>query len=236
MSVTTAQDLIKGALKLLQVYSSDTTITSDEANDGLDSLNLVLESLSLDSFIIPYESKETFTLTPNKAVHTFGVGGDFNSERPLKVDQVTVNVSGTDWPVRIMAYDDWAAIKLKTLNTNYTQYAYFEATYPLVNVHLWPISPSANTITIYSRKQLTQFSTLFSAIVLPPGYKQMLKTMLAVALAPEYQTTAGEDVIRMATAAKAAVKRVNYRPITTTADQAILGPNAGTRFNIYSGR
>jgi len=236
MSVTTAQDLIKGALKLLQVYSSDTVITADEANDGLDTLNLILETLSLESFIIPYEVKETFTLTPNQAIHTWGTGGNFNSERPLRVDQCTVNVSGTDWPVRIMAYDDWAAIKLKTLNTNYTQYAYIEEQFPLANVYLWPVSPSANTVTFYSRKQLAQFATLYTSISLPPGYKQMLKTMLAVALAPEYQTTAGEDVIRMATAAKAAVKRVNYRPITTTADQAILGPNAGTRFNIYSGR
>jgi len=235
MSVTTAYDLVKGALKLLQVYAPDITMSPEEANDGLDSLNLLVESLSLESYAINYETKETFTLTPNQVVHTWGAGGDFNSSRPLRVDMCTINVSGTDWNVKLMAYDDWASIRLKTLNTNYTQYGYIEENFPLANVHLWPIAPAANQITFYSRKLLQSFPDLTTQINLPPGYKQLLRYMLAIAIAPEYQTVAGEDIMRVASATKANIKRVNYRPITATADIAMLGPSAGTRFNIYRG-
>jgi len=54
MAVATAFDLIKGALKLLQVYSPDVTLSAEESSDGLDSLNLMLEQLSLEQFVIPF--------------------------------------------------------------------------------------------------------------------------------------------------------------------------------------
>jgi hypothetical protein len=52
MATTTALDLVNDALSVLQVLSPDIVLTSAEANDGLDSLNLLMESLSLDSSCI----------------------------------------------------------------------------------------------------------------------------------------------------------------------------------------
>jgi hypothetical protein len=232
---TTVYDIVMGALRLLQVASPDVTIGDDEANDALSALNQMVDSFSNESLILHHITQETFALTPNLPVHRIGFGGDFNTERPLSIEAATISVSGTDWPIRLFQFDDWSAIRLKTLNSNYTQYLYYEEEYPLGKVHLYPIAPTANLITLYSKKPLTGFSSLQSQIILPPGYERMLKYNLACEIAAEYQTKSGDDVSKIAMQAKAAIKRTNKRPLTAQVDPALLGPQGGNRFNIYKG-
>ena len=104
------------------------------------------------------------------------------------------------------------------------------------NVYLYPIAPTANLITLYLKKPLSQFSNLQSQVILPPGFERLLKFNLAVELASEYQTKAGEDVSKIAMQAKAAIKRTNKRVLTVQVDPALLGPQGSGRFNIYLGR
>jgi hypothetical protein len=232
---TTVYDIVMGALRLLQVASPDVTIGDDEANDALSALNQMVDSFSNESLILHYITQETFTLTPNLAIHRIGIGGDFNTARPLSIEAATINVSGTDWPVKLFQYDDWAAIRLKTLESNYTLYLYYEEDYPMGKVYLYPIAPTANLITLYCKKPLTGFINLQAQVILPPGYERLLKFNLACELA-EYQTKAGDDVTKIAMQAKAAIKRTNKRPLTVQVDQALLGPQGGGRYNIYLGR
>ena len=44
--MATAQTIIDGAFRLLQVKSSDVIITADEANDALEALNQMIDSWS----------------------------------------------------------------------------------------------------------------------------------------------------------------------------------------------
>ena len=232
---TTVYDIVMGALRLLQVASPDVTIGDDEANDALSALNQMVDSFSNESLLLHHITQETFTLVPNLAVHRIGIGGDFDTQRPLSIEAATINVSGTDWPIKLFQFDDWAAIRLKTLNSNYTQYLYMDDTYPLANVFMYPIAPTANLITLYCKKPLTPFCSLQIQVIFPPGYERMLKYTLACELAPEYQTEAGANVEKLAQAAKAAIKRTNKRPLTNQVDPALLGPEGGNRFNIYRG-
>jgi hypothetical protein len=232
---TTVYDIVIGALRLLQVVSPDVTIGDEEANDALSALNMMVDSFSNESLILHHITQETFTLTPNLAVHRIGVGGEFDTQRPLSIEAATINISGTDWPIKLFSYDDWAVIRLKTLNSNYTQYLYMDDTYPMANVYLYPIAPTANLITLYSKKILTAFSSLQSQVILPPGYERLLKYNLAVELSSEYQTDPGPNVEKLALAAKANIKRTNHRPLTKQVDPALLGPSGGLRFNIYRG-
>jgi hypothetical protein len=233
---TTVYDIVIGALRLLQVVSPDVTIGDEEANDALSALNMMVDSFSNESLILHHITQETFTLTPNLAVHRIGVGGEFDTQRPLSIEAATINISGTDWPIKLFSYDDWAVIRLKTLNSNYTQYLYMDDTYPLANVYMYPIAPTANLITLYCKKPLTNFACLQAQVILPPGYERLLKYNLACELAPEYQTEAGGNVEKLAMQSKAAVKRTNKRPLTAQIDPGLLGPQGGQRFNIYLGR
>ena len=233
--ITTVNDIINGALRLLQVKSPDVDLTADEANDALESLNMMLDGLSNESLMLYHVTKETFNLVSGQQSYTIGTNGDFDTTRPIAIEQATVKITNTDWPIQSLAYDDWSAIRLKTLVANYAQYLYLDATYPLGNVYFYPVPTTpATTVTLYMRKPLENFDRLTQELNLPKGYARMLKYNLAVELAPEYQTDPGQVVMKIARDSKADLKRTNKRPITLQNDPALFNQKQ-TRFNIYKG-
>lgn len=234
MSTTTATDIINGALRLLQVASPDVVLTASEANDALDALNLMVDSWSNESLMVSHVTKETFAVIPGHNPYTIGAGGDFDTERPIAIEGATFNINNIDYPVQSVAFDDWSSVRLKLLSTIFPDYLYYDATFPMGAVYFHPIPSTTSTITLYNRKPFTQFTGLTDALVFPPGYARLMKYGLAIEIAPEYQTTAGDDVKAMFVAAKAGIKRTNKRPITSSIDPALFPPKS-RRFNIFRG-
>lgn len=234
MSTTTATDIINGALRLLQVASSDAVLTASEANDALDALNLMVDSWSNESLMVSHMTKESFVVIPGHNPYTIGVGGDFDTERPVAIEGASFTINGIDYPIKLIAYDDWSAVRLKALSTIFPDYLYYDATFPMGAVYFHPIPISTSTITLYIRKPFTQFTGLTDALVFPPGYARLMKYGLAIEIAPEYQTTAGDDIKALFVAAKAGIKRTNKRPITSSIDPALFPPRS-RRFNVYRG-
>ena len=236
-NTTTAQTIINGALRLLQVASTDVVLTADEANDALESLNQMIDGWSNESLMLYHVQREQFTCVPTRNPHSIGLGGDFNTTVPVGIEAATVTVGGVDYPIIPIDYDDYAVIKLKTLQNVYPEYLYFDRASPvLANIYLYPVPSNASTINLYSRKPLAQFASLTDSIDLPVGYARALKYCLAVELAPEYQVSAGNDVIELAISAKAGLKRTNRRPLTLQIDPAALAVSGKRRFNIYTGQ
>jgi len=235
--MATAQTIINGALRLLQVASTDVVLTNDEANDALESLNQMIDGWSNESLMLYHVTREQFTCIPAHNPHTIGLSGDFVTSVPMNIEAATVTVNGTDYPVLPIDYDDYAVIKLKTLQNVYPEYFYLDKASPvLANLYMYPVPSTASTINLYSRKPLTNFASLTDNLTLPPGYERALKYSLAVELAPEYQVSAGQDVIALAIAAKASLKRTNKRPLTLQIDPAALTISGKRRFNIYTGQ
>lgn len=235
--MATAQTIINGALRLLQVASTDVVLTNDEANDALESLNQMIDGWSNESLMLYHVTREQFTCIPAHNPHTIGLSGDFVASVPMNIEAATVTVNGTDYPVLPIDYDDYAVIKLKTLQNVYPEYFYLDKASPvLANLYMYPVPSTASTINLYSRKPLTNFASLTDNLTLPPGYERALKYSLAVELAPEYQVSAGQDVIALAIAAKASLKRTNKRPLTLQIDPAALTVSGKRRFNIYTGQ
>ncbi len=233
MATTTALDLINQALQVLQVKSDDVVLTASESNDGLDALNELLESLSLESLLIYHESKVTSALVGSQQSYQVGLTGDMVMSRPTSIDAITITYNGLDYPLTPLEYDDWLCIRLKSLTTVYPEFYYYDKTYPNGTLYVYPVPVGAMPITIYGKFQLQQFTNLTDLINLPPGYKRLLKWGLAIDLAPSYQTTAGQDVIQLYKNAKDKLKNNNFIPLTRVTD--LCAKQTG-RYNIYTGR
>jgi hypothetical protein len=235
-SVITVADIINAALRLLQVNNPDTALTNDEVHDGLEAINMMIDGWSNESLMLHHISKETFQTIAGQASYTIGYSAQFNTARPISIEAMTVNISTTDWPVKQLAFDDYAMIRLKTLQSNYPQYFYVDEGADLSTIYLYPVPVSpAPLITLYMRKPLPTFTSAFEEIILPKGYLRALKYNLAVELAPEYQTDPGQVVTRTAITSKADLKRTNVRAITTQTDLVPLS-STRPRYNIYSDR
>jgi len=235
MNVTCKQ-LIEDALTMLMVYSPDTILTAEESNTALRSLNGLIESIANDNLTLNAVTKEDFNLVGGQATYTWGTGGNFNSARPITIQAVTTAITGTagniDFPVVLVEYDDYAAIKLKTLQTNYPQYCYADGGYPYNNLTFYPVPSSAIPVTLYSYKQLGEFANVSESVLLPQGYYRMLVALLAIELAPSYQLQASQNIIDIAAQAKRSIMRTNAKPLTMQTDPALMG--TGGRYNIFS--
>ncbi len=232
----TVRDLIRDALTQLMVYSPDIILTAEEENTALRTLNGLIESVSNEPIALNSITKEDFNLVGGQQVYTWGTGGNFNSARPVSIKFCTTAVAGTsgniDFPVAIVNYDDYASIKLKTLQTNYPQYVYIDGAYPLNNVYFYPVPSSAVPVTFYSYKTLVGFDNITQSVSLPQGYYRFLMSSLAVELAPSYQVTASQNIIDIRNEARRNIVRTNAKNLTMQTDAALLG--TGGRYNIFS--
>jgi hypothetical protein len=229
---TTVLDLIKGALRPLNVLTGNTTLTDAEAQDALEALNWMLDSWSNEPQAIYHVQRITATLTAGRNPHTFGPGGDIDEARPQRIVAATIHVGSVDYPLAMLGFDDWEAIRWKNLQTAWPLYGYLEPTYPLASLYLWPIS-TGGAINMQTEFALTSFTDLTDEVSLPPGYADAIRYNLALRLAPEYQVTAGPDVLRMALGSLNAIKRANNRPLTMAIDPVLRGSSRG-RYNVFS--
>lgn len=230
--MATALNLIQGAMGLLQVLNPG-ALTASEAQDGLDSLNEMLASWANDPLNIYKVTNENFVSTGNQVI-TMGPGGDWDTDRPIKIQAVTARIAtNLDRPVEILNYSDYLTIRIKNLATNYPNYIYPDGGYPLQNLYVYPVPSSGMTFTVWSIKPLAEFASIEDAVSLPPGYIRAIKYNLATTMAPMFQVAAGPDVQRIATTSLKQIQRTNTRVPTMQSDPALL-TRRGNLYNVYS--
>lgn len=229
---TTVIDIIHGALRILQVKSPDSDLTSDETNDALEALNLMIDSWSNESLIVYRITKTIFSLVPGQSSYTIGSGANFNTAKPIAIEAATITINGTDWPVQPVAFDTWLSVRQKTLSSSYSDFLYYDETHPTGVIYFYPVPNTAgSTITLYTRSPLDNFNNTTEEIILPKGYARALKYNLAVELSSEYGKPIDKTAITIARESKAILKRTNTRTILRKPD---IGFSAG-RFNINRG-
>jgi len=222
---------------MLMVYSPDINLTATEEEGALRSLNAIIESLANESLMMPAIVIDDYTLTGGKKAYTWEYAlGDFNSVRPMSLKACTVAISGSagniDFPVSIINYDDYALIKLKTLQTNYPQYVYMDGAYPAANLLFYPVPTSAIPVTFYSYKPSSTYKDVTLNIELPPGYYRLLVALLAIDLAPSYQLQASQNIFDIAAQAKRGIMRTNFKALTMQTSPELMGSDS--RYNIFS--
>lgn len=232
---TTANDLIRRAMLLIGNIGKGESPDSDEASDGLISLNAMLDSWSNESLMIYQTLQENFPLVGGTQSYTIGSGGVFNTTRPIRLTNAFIRqaTNNIDTPVKILrTSDSYDKISLKTSQSSFPDHIYYDMAYPLGTMYLWPVPSIASTLFIDSYKQLQQFSTLTTAISLPNGYERMIVYNLAMEISPEYGATPSQIVMAVAVESKAAIKRINQKDIIARLDPGIF---ARAPFNINYG-
>ncbi len=214
----TGLDLINSSLRLIGVLASGETVSNDEANDALASLNQMLDTWSTQNLLIPAKISESLALVVNQQTYQMGTGApDFNTARPQKIENINwQQVSGSttlEIPIEILNQDQWAAISIKTITSNLPTRMWPQYLYPYVKLNFWPIPSVAGNVIVWSWKPLSSIATLTTSLSVPPGYLRALRYNLGIELAPEYGRQLDPVVIENAVESKASIKRMNS-PIT----------------------
>lgn len=226
--MATVRDLINSSLRLTGVKAPGEIATSGEASDALEVLNDLLDSLALENLMLYGNENETFNLVANKQSYTIGPSGDFNTKRPVEINQAFVKYNGIDFPLRALTIEQWNEIPLKNYASPIPVAFYYVSSSPLGDVYLWPAPSQVIPLTIAVDMQFTAL-TLDTVINYPPGYKKFLRYALAVELAQEYGAELNAVVLATAASLKASIKAANNDPRFSKLDPALrTGPGRGT--------
>lgn len=222
MATSTAQNIIEKALQKLVVLADGESATATQLADGLDSLNLMLDSWAGRSLLTTAQIRESFTLTANKSSYTIGSGGDFDTTKPFEIVSGFIRDSDNyDYtPISVVSrgiFDSYSDKAMTTVigipkSLFYDPGATQQAT-QVGTIHLYPIPDSADTYTIFieSEKPFTEFSALSSTVTFPPSYKRAMIYNLAIELASDYGKTASAEVVKIADDSMRIIENVNSR-------------------------
>jgi hypothetical protein len=147
-------------------------------------------------------------------------------QKPLSIDSAFVRINttangqavqggGLDYPVSILALQDYEMIGLKTLNGPWPKAIYFNPNAETGNLFVWP-NPAQGEIHLFAQSIFSRYSTLYDEIVLPQGYSMALRWCLAERLMPMYGKSSQVQIQliqQYAGQSKATIKRTNMKPL-----------------------
>ena len=147
-------------------------------------------------------------------------------QRPLSIDSAFVRINtnsngvpiingGLDYPITVLAVEDYQMIGLKTLNGPWPKALYYQPSETLGNIYVWP-NPSQGEMHIFTDNLFQNYASLQDPIILPQGYTMALRWCLAERLMPMYGKASATQITMInayAAQAKATVKRINMKPV-----------------------
>lgn len=235
--MSTVRDLIKGSLRLIGAIATGETPSADELNDGLSTLNDMIDSWSTESLFIPIRTRESFALVPGQSTYTMGPTGNFNTTRPIEILRAgledTTNGTPVERSVRLLNIDQWAQITIKSNQSTLPTSLYPEYPFPLATLTVWPVPSAARNLIVYSLKPLASYTSVNDALSLAPGYKRALRYNLAIEMAPEYGKQPNPVVIAAAVSGIENIKRRNIKPQYLNADPGVQSRRSN--FNYRTG-
>lgn len=224
-----AATLIKDAMQDLGVLGAGRAPTSNDLTDCLRKLNAMLDSWSTSSILVPFSTQISHTLDGSQS-YTIGSGADIDTTRPTYIKSAYVNDGSTDSDVFVLrsraAYD---RITDKSV-TGTPEVLYYEPSLPSGTIYVYYVGDSSYTLYLNVRGQLTQFPDTSTDVDIAPGYNKAIYTNLALEIAPMYEVTASNELIKKAQESLAQIKRLNLPAPIMQYDPAM--PGFSGRYNI----
>lgn len=182
MADMTAQQLIKQALLNAGAIGAEQTPTDADLQDGLLRLRSMLRAWSAGGQMIYAVTQDSHVLTGGTPSYTIGSGATIDTARPVRIEGAFID--GIDSPLKIIDASKYRGFGMKDLGYTYPAYLYYNPTYPLGTIYLYP--PGGGTLYIDSLKPLTDPTTLTGDVAFPGEYDEAIEWGLTIRLCPSY--------------------------------------------------
>ncbi len=236
--MATANDFITRGLKALGTLGRTEVPTAGQFTDGLYCFNQLRESWSTNKLMSYATLERSFSLSANTQSYTIGSGGVINVTRPTDITQAYIRDSNNnDYQLGIISREVWNTITSKSQTSQFPTTLFYDSTYPLGVIYLWPIPTVAYTLFYDSTLNQVTASTGTVSISMPPGYERCFVSNLALELMANGFPCLLND-IQLAALTKAAsegianIKRMNLKEVIADVDPAIV--SGSDSYNIYT--
>lgn len=226
--MTTALGIVTSAMRKGGIITKDETPSADEAQNGLEILNDLLASFSNDSLTVYARFLDVLSLSGGVATYTIGSGGVLNTVRPVKIISAYIRSGNVDYGLKEVSDEQYATITVKS-SGGIPEFINFTNEYPLATLNFYPVPATDYQLYLSSEKPLASF-TLNQTVDLPPGWRRMLVSNLAVEMLPEYGQPVSPELYRIARESKGEI-----RTAIMAAKKMQWNSGLGLDGNIYTG-
>lgn len=224
-----ALDIIKAALRLIQVIDPLETPDSATAQDGLFALNQMVDSWNAQRLAIFTTARQLFNLNAGQQTYLMGQSGttDFNVPRPAKIEYMSVinlnnPVQPLELPLDYITEGQWREIPVKNIASALPQQVWDDQGFPNRTLNYWPVPNVPLQTAIYTWTALTQFQDLTTLYTFPPAYAKALRYNLAIDLAAEFTSGNINPLVeQQAIASFAVVQSMNAPLLDLKTDPAL---------------
>ncbi|HEX6038915.1 hypothetical protein [Longimicrobium sp.] len=215
--MATLSELAEGALRRLGVLAAGEVMSAEDSAIALAAVNSLLDQWAGERLVIYSPSvRTTWTISANYGEYSVGSGSDINVARPVYINDVRLiqTTPNPDLETSLVRLTDqgYADIAEKAATATLPTSWYYNPTYPTGTLKLWPVpTSSALQGALYAPGAVAEFSAMSESVSLPPGYRRMIETNLAVELGPMFTRQIPGELAMAARESKDTVKRANYR-------------------------
>ena len=234
--MTTAGELINGALRLLGMLAEGETPSAATSEDALAAMNQMIDSWSVERLSTFSTQDQVFSWPPGSISRTLGPSGDFVGNRPVQLDDSTYfrdPASGISYGIKIINQQQYDGIAVKTVTSTYPQVMWINMDYPNIDMYVYPVPTKVLEWHFISVTELNQPADLATTLSFPPGYLRAFRYNLACEIAAEFGVEPSPQVSRIAMASKRNLKRINNPDDVMSLPYSIVGTRQ--RFNIFAG-
>jgi hypothetical protein len=234
--MTTAGELINGALRLIGMLAEGETPSAATSQDALAAMNQMIDSWNTERLSVFSTQDQMFSWAPGLISRTLGPTGNFVGNRPVLLDDSTYfrdPTNGVSFGIKIINQQQYDGIAVKTVTSTYPQVMWINMDYPNIDMYLYPVPTKTLEWHFISVTELDQPATLFTNLTFPPGYLRAFRYNLACEIAAEFGVEPSPQVSRIAMSAKRNIKRINNPDDVMSLPYSIVGTRQ--RYNIFAG-
>lgn len=234
--MTTANDQINGALRLIGQLAEGETPSAATSQDALTAMNQMLDSWSAERLSVFSTQDQVFSWLPGLRNRTLGPTGDFVGNRPVLLDDSTYfkdPTNGISFGIKIINQQQYDGIAVKTVTSTYPQVIWLNMDMPNMDMYIYPVPTKTLEWHFISVTELDQPATLATELVIPPGYLRAFRFNLACEIAAEFGVEPPPSVQRIAMSSKRNIKRINNPDDVMSLPYSIVATRQ--RFNIFAG-
>jgi hypothetical protein len=232
---TTPRDIVNLALKTANVVGVGQSSLPEDINDCFNMLNMMIAQWQRRRYMV-YNLKTVSITATGATSYTIGLGQQFNTERPAKIEAAFIRMQGgsnlpVDYPLQVLrAKEDYDRISIKTLNA-FPQYVFYDSTFPVGNIFVWPVPNNQYQIFLTVMTQLQAFQNLSEVIVMPAEYLDAMQWNLADRILTIYGLPENPKITRYAEVSMRAIMENNSQIPLLHMPVALRGKSGA--YNIY---
>jgi hypothetical protein len=234
--MTTAGELINGALRLIGMLAEGETPSAATSQDALVAMNQMIDSWNTERLSVFSTQDQIFTWPNNQVHRTLGPTGDFVGNRPVQLDDSTYfkdPTTGISYGIKIINQQQYDGIAVKSVTSTFPQVMWINMDYPNIDMYVYPVPTKALEWHFISVTELDQPATIYTDLTFPPGYLRAFRYNLACEIAAEFGVEPSPQVSRIAMTSKRNIKRINNPDDIMSLPYSIVGTRQ--RFNIFAG-